>query len=459
MDHRWQKLIRFPALFQNGKRVGWRSGLILLALILMIGCHGEPKRPDRSGNSDDGNVLGEVVSGSMAPFLSGLCVEIACENCLYSFQCDRLYPPNDGRATCPNCGFHGNVFDHGKRADGTPVVVDSRQLDSLTHWDVVAYRASKKANAQVKRVAGIPGESIEIRSGEIYADGELLRKDFRQQKEMAILVHDSHFRPRPDTGMMYRWGSAASISGWNVDRWPFEFSPSADRMGIDWLYYTHQTSWPVMGRSIGNANSSIETPVVDNYAYNQGLARQLNPVSDLMAVVEFDLDMDSSNQTNGQFAIALHDGFSWVEMFWDLSTETVRVLHSGNQIGSTAMEADLRQSRLVTLSLFDHQVLVAVDDEVIFRQNYAHDLTQGFAPTPSPFRVGASGVKAKTDQLRLYRDVYNLGPSGLDVPWKYEPDPEPPGYFLIGDNVPRSVDSRTSGVVFPRKVLLGEVRK
>ena len=43
----------------------------------------------------------------------------------------------------------------------------------------------------MKRVVGLPGETIEIRGGDVYVNGAIARKSLAQQREMAVLVHDT----------------------------------------------------------------------------------------------------------------------------------------------------------------------------------------------------------------------------------------------------------------------------
>ena len=63
-------------------------------------------------------------------------------------------------------------------------------------WEIVAFRRSSQADQiVVKRVVGLPGETIEIRHGDVYADGRLLRKNLAQQRALAMLVHDADFPP------------------------------------------------------------------------------------------------------------------------------------------------------------------------------------------------------------------------------------------------------------------------
>ncbi len=64
------------------------------------------------------------------------------------------------------------------------------------------------------------------------------------------------------------------------------------------------------------------------------------------------------------------------------------------------------------------------------------------------------------DRLQVWRDVYYLDPTGLDRKWLAPQPLESDEFFVVGDNVSRSRDSRHSpraGV--RRQELLGKVRR
>ena len=48
----------------------------------------------------------------------------------------------------------------------------------------------------MKRIVGLPGESVQIRDGDVYIDGEIQRKTLAEQKRLAVLVHDADYSPR-----------------------------------------------------------------------------------------------------------------------------------------------------------------------------------------------------------------------------------------------------------------------
>ena len=47
---------------------------------------------------------------------------------------------------------------------------------NVERWDVVAVRASDDRPAMIKRVIGLPGESIEFVGGDVFANGKLVTK-------------------------------------------------------------------------------------------------------------------------------------------------------------------------------------------------------------------------------------------------------------------------------------------
>jgi signal peptidase I len=116
-----------------------------------------------------------VVSGSMHPTLMGPHRDFVCEHCgrEVKFAAD-ITPMPDRAAYCPYCKRPGPVEDRLPIVPGDAVLVDRTTfyLRAPRRWEVIAFRLpGKESRVAVKRVAGLPGETIAIRDGDVWIDG------------------------------------------------------------------------------------------------------------------------------------------------------------------------------------------------------------------------------------------------------------------------------------------------
>ena len=74
---------------------------------------------------------------------------------------------------------------------------------SAGRWPCSISRASP-ARPMSSAWSGLPGESIRIIGGDIFVDGQIVRKSLPEIRAMRILVHDSRFQPQ-DADRFPRW--------------------------------------------------------------------------------------------------------------------------------------------------------------------------------------------------------------------------------------------------------------
>ena len=111
-------------------------------------------------------------------------------------------------ATCPNCGQARIDIGRVVRNQGDQLLVHKNAwlMRKPKRWEVVVFRNPQKpTEAYVKRVAGLPGERIRVRDGDVYADGRLCRKSLATRRAMRIPVYDLAFDPRDDALWQPRW--------------------------------------------------------------------------------------------------------------------------------------------------------------------------------------------------------------------------------------------------------------
>ena len=128
-------------------------------------------------------------------------------------------------------------------------------------------------------MVGLPGESVQIKGGNVLIDGQIARKSQEEIRAMRILVHDSRFIPHdadryPRFYFLRGWPRHRLPSGWQQTEAGFTHQPvPLVQSGIepeDWLVYRHWN--PVLNRY---------GPIRDHYAYNGGDLEADNLVPDL----------------------------------------------------------------------------------------------------------------------------------------------------------------------------------
>ena len=119
-----------------------------------------------------------VPTGSMAPTLLGLHRELSCPNCRMTFVVGIEDDGQTGPAVCPNCGERRLDNVPSIECGGDRVLVQKFLYDFRPkRWEVAVFHfPGEPSQAYVKRVVGLPGESIYISGGDIFVDGRIVRK-------------------------------------------------------------------------------------------------------------------------------------------------------------------------------------------------------------------------------------------------------------------------------------------
>jgi signal peptidase I len=410
-----------------------------------------------------------VPTGSMAPTLLGDHEEIACPNCGMRFALGMDGESRAGRPVCPNCGT--GTFERGAAVacSGDRVLVQKLLYDFRRpqRWEVAVFQfPGDPSQAYVKRVVGLPGESVQVVRGDVVIDGRIARKSLREQRATRVLVFDNRFVPL-DAARFPRWwlrrgrASQGLSSGWRGDgpRFVHDATPpiaaGSDREPIDWIEYRH---WA--------ADRGHYGPVSDFSAYNGGELRGENNATDLMLEARLtcspgvrDLTL-RINSGSDRFFVTLPIG----------GVGTVAVRRNGRSLAPQELRAEglasLATAPMRTIqveaSVMDRRLTVAVDGALLFDPIDYEDPAAFPSFEPNPIALGIRGGAAEVSDLRIYRDVHyttNLAniprrPFGVDSPYLLGRDE----FFVLGDNSPVSNDSRfwTASPVVQGALFLGK---
>ena len=442
-------------------------------------------------------VVATVEGASMAPSLLGEHIEITCQDCGFVIRSEPMLATK--KITCPNCGKRDLPHDPTslRRSAEVQLIRGSR---APRRWQIVGFKLpDQKAAAGVKRVVGLPGESIRIKRGDLFfADGNILRKPLDSQRAMRVHVFDSKFDP--ETGLANRFLKTTE-SKWSIDSesGPICFADDSDatQSGIDWMTYQHIRGFAHRGKR------DDVFPIEDSYGFNQTTSRDVNVVDDLFVQIDLEFPLPDSLTDS---AASFHWRFKRGELTttftlapvdangnWSFSTNTEgppeklkslkKPLGYVNRVASSDRESE-PEYLIVEFSSFDRRLMVVVDGEVIFEQLEdtsieISDATRGTDTDAAPvFWLGgsASGDLREDDlsqgehelskkrsvtvqRLQIWRDVFYLpAADGLSSPHA-SLDASDDGVIVLGDNSPRSLDSRTwESASLPLEDLIGVLR-
>jgi signal peptidase I len=405
-----------------------------------------------------------VPTGSMAPTLLGVHRDVSCPDCRFQFALGVDEDGHAGRPLCPNCGADLEQAPAVERT-GDRLLVQKNFFHwrPPRRWEVVVFlNPTEPDQAYVKRVVGLPGESVELKDGDVFIDGRIARKDLPELRGMRLLVHDSAYLP-PESGWYPRWRfqrDDGRPSGWAREGGLLRHStagPGGGGRGFDWIEYKHV-----------DPDRADYGPIRDFIAYNGARLGSGSQVDDLM--VEASLELSEEAEA---LAIRFRAGPGAMRLTIPLDgSEPPHAEFGGRSFRTEEAAAQVARDwarkpgpRALEASFVDHRLIVALDDQPLFEPL---DLDPPpSAPPPIPFgastvAIGLSGGGSTVHRLKVYRDIYYTDgqsyapgrPFGVGEPYRLG-DEE---YFVLGDNSPVSNDSRfwPESPVVPGSMLLGK---
>jgi signal peptidase I len=392
-----------------------------------------------------------IAGPSMAETLIGDHFEFTCEDCRFPFRCDAERPSATDLAVCPNCGFPRNHPLHAQR--GQRVVVDQLAywFSAPKRWELVALRSANRALV-VKRVVGLPGETIAVRRGDVHVDGRILRKSLSEFRRLATLVHDDTHRPGRSSDLPSRWHGESEVTDWRPTPRGYRWSPTsrvasdAGEPRRDWLAYQH---WRCYASPFPRSEPA---PISDNCAFNQAESRALRNVTDILVSCRVSLADEAS------LDVRLHDGRGFILAHVEAARHQIAVGREGHGWEATRqLPAGLGSPWQLEFGTFDQQAVVAIGGTEAAHLAWPDppDLDKA---SPTPVAIAAGGGLVEIENLRIFRDIHYLDPRNLGIDWELADRLRDDELCVLGDNAAVSQDSRSwpTGHL-SRKTLFGRI--
>ena len=391
-----------------------------------------------------------------------------------------------GSSRCPNCGHDMDLLTVNHKAydprypsfNGDRILVNKFAYDYVEpkRFDVVVFRYPEDAKTNyIKRLIGLPGETVSIAGGDIWTSREaaeptIARKPTAKLVAMLQCVHDSRYESDElaKAGWPLRWSDwgPAAAPRWSTDDGGRSWATDAQGDGPAALRYRHfmptSDDWEEIGAG-GRVDGELSPLLIDDFQPYNAIATRSHWVGDL--AVETRLE---SRGDGGTVILDLVEAGRRHEARIDLSAGSVELV-SPFLVGARPKAATKLRGRGKWKVLFAN-----VDDELslfIDGRRVEFDAPTAWAtpidaaaaakpvreePRPgsdtvsdlTPAGVTAIGAAVRLSEVRVLRDIFYIGADGISAVGGMIEKPrldfplESDQFFVLGDNSAASKDSR-----------------
>lgn len=399
-----------------------------------------------------------IPTGSMAPTLFGRNKDVVCTSCHYKYQVgastevdkDGYLVRRIDQSTCPNCRKVDQIREL-PVFKGDRILVNKfpYQLGEPDRWDVIVFRYPEDPQLNyIKRLVGLPGETIKITRGDVYArkgtegNFEILRKkDPNKQKVLQQIVFDDRHVPEGKEGAdfqerwtpMTRLAGVTAFDGWSEDVGSWKQDQAARRFAISesndlkWVRYRHfvpsRDEWGLVGHD-GQANRKAQL-ITDYCGYNtfNGPDDDRFWVGDL--TINCSVDIKSVSGETPELILELVEGVRRYQCRIDVKTGVATLLRNDDlSADPNAAEIEMATAQTTvrgpgkytfTFANVDDRLCLWVNSSwlssglVAFGQGAEYSSPENRNPQQAdlvPAGFAVRGMTAEVSDLVLERDIY-----------------------------------------------------
>jgi signal peptidase I len=399
-----------------------------------------------------------IPTGSMADTLRGAHFRLRCTQCGWRYDYDfiperyggaRNTTPGNNisigrvRPRCPSCGYYLQSGQKHAVVKGDRIFVLKciYQFFEPRRWDVVVFRNPlNPAENYIKRMVGLPGETVELVDGDVYIDGQIARKPRKVQEELWMCVYSNDNQP-----------VNPAASGFNGHHWK---QPFVNTKGSRWELGRNGSRISQLDSDDGQLHRIYYDTAVGNdfratYAYDSPEHYSMMPIcSDLL--MEFYVDgLDIQDTVGANLSKYGIEYFGWVSGSGEMVIE--QISDTGGAVELVRRDCDLssiRDNNRFRFFIVDHELVVEFGGEQL-----RYDLGRGrddagrrkeIMPRAGIFGRGSLEVS----RVGIFRDIHYISKSlskRMEMYQAQEGEAFTLGedeFFVLGDNSPASLDSR-----------------
>lgn len=393
-----------------------------------------------------------ISTGSMAPTLLGYHKQVTCPDCGFEFAFGISVNEKTGKqkspgyAQCPHCGLGPIDVKQLPPIEGDQLLVHKNTFDlrDPRRWEVVIFRNPRNlSQAYVKRVVGLPGETVLLEDGNVIINGKRVSKSWPVHKATRIPVFDSESPISTEFDRKMGEWTFDESNGWSSAGNGFQFEPSKATQGE--LSYRHR-----------EVAADLEShQVTDRYGYNS-----LSGYRSRYIVDELSLSCQFQSETlTGQIEFELVGPHQRFICRLEMKTGELSLLNSQHKVLQSTVIRNLHSDRPMTVdfSSVDGRVFVAIDDDLKIEHEISEARKEDEERSQRPVKIRCEEAELKILRLQVFRDLYY---TPKDTSLRSSRELVKLGndeFFVLGDNSPNSIDSRNWPVdSVKRNLLIGK---
>ncbi|MEO1991729.1 MAG: signal peptidase I [Pirellulales bacterium] len=407
---------------------------------------------------------------------------------------------------CPNCGLpvefleeQGEGLAYNPRYpsfNGDRILVNKVAYDfsEPDRWDVVVFRYPEDAKVNyIKRLIGLPGETVSIAAGDIWtsrkgAAPRIARKPDDKLVAMLQCVHDADHIPKKliESGWPRAWSDWALSKDrkrWQVDDSGRSYTVECKSGQTATMRFRHMVPTAEQWQRVYDGkpmNGEAKPSLITDFQPYNALPSRPHWVSDLALET-----VVTSHAKTGQITLELIEAGEAHRCIFDFSNGEVAVVRAGQlPSDASAVSSSVKGEGTWTILFanIDDQLSLFINGNKIdigSLGDFEQDIRDAVGSTPvetlikpgnamcsdmSPVGIISSGAHVTVEGMRVLRDVYYLTTVlGVRLGEFYEKDRldfplEQGQFFMLGDNSAASKDSRLwmDGHHVDRHLLIGE---
>ncbi len=412
-----------------------------------------------------------IATGSMAPNLRGVHRQIRCPSCDWQFAVGAAGEAQQATVVgCPHCGQTRIDISEVPPIDGDQILVSKLAfaLRLPDRWEPVVFLDPENlGSAFVKRTVGLPGETIAVQEGDIWANGLRQVKPYLSQLATRILVAEL---------ATSTWELPTTDAG---DAWPPRWEPHLPESR--WTVYGDQLVYTAIEPASLPSHTPVETPAdAQPPAPAEASQFPVTPLSETTTasaaspdwldfipgrgtwiedltgykagdqefsrerVDDLCVQVEVPASSRGQLTIRLEDPGGPLDCRIDFATAHGSVVDQRERLLAEfawpAAPAGSEGVQTWEFGNFDGCLLVASDGRPLVESvEIPRSTNTANLDKAAAVRLGWSGADGVVTGVQVYRDVYFL-PSSEEPTrtWTLGPDE----LFVLGDNSEISLDSR-----------------